>query len=185
MNNHMNEHYYILTGAIGAGKSTVLKVLSHYGFITVDEPAREIIAQQREIKGEGLYDHSPSLFYNLMLSRAIFQYKHYQHTTKNILGDRGIPDNVAYAQLFSINPEAAENAAALYRYNQKVFFFPAVEHIYINDDERKISFQEAKAFGEKIQDAYISLGYTLIEVPFNTPEMRAEFIINTITAGQK
>jgi len=46
----VNQHYYVLTGAMGAGKSTLLKQLRDLGYATIDEPAREIIAQQRELK---------------------------------------------------------------------------------------------------------------------------------------
>lgn len=176
----LNTHYFILTGAMGAGKSTILNEFRKLGLTTVDEPAREIIAEQREIDGDGIYERSPNLFYNLMLSRAIYQYKQYQNIPNKVIWDRGIADNIIHAKLSNINAQAAENAAKIYRYNSTVFYFPAWEEIYTNDEERKMSFLEAKLFGERLKEVYIELGYTIIDVPFGALEIRAKYILNKI-----
>ena len=90
----INRQYFILTGAMGSGKSTLLKALHNLGYQTIGEPAREIIAEQREIDGEGLYDRDPRLFYYRMLSRAISQYKQNNGSSYPIIWDRGITDNM-------------------------------------------------------------------------------------------
>lgn len=43
----------IITGAMGSGKSTVLKLLKAGGLTVVEEPARETLAEQRSIEDEG------------------------------------------------------------------------------------------------------------------------------------
>jgi len=101
-------------------------------------------------------------------------------SSNKIIWDRSVVDNIAYAKLFNLNTKAAENAAKIYRYNSKVFFLPAWESIYINDEERKMSFSDAKLFGENVKALYIQLGYTLIEVPCQNPSMRAKFIIDKL-----
>jgi predicted ATPase len=45
-----NNNFFILTGAMGAGKSTVLKELRKLKLTCVDEPARQLLAEQRDIK---------------------------------------------------------------------------------------------------------------------------------------
>ena len=45
------------------------------GFLGVDEPAREILAEQRAIGGCGVADKDPQLFCDLMLERAITDYQ--------------------------------------------------------------------------------------------------------------
>jgi len=176
----MNKNHYILTGAIGAGKTTVLKALNKLGYLTIPEPAREIIAEQREIDGEGVYDRDPKLFYYLMLSRAIFQYQQSLNASTPIIFDRGIADNIAYGKLFNLDTLAAENAAKLYRYHTKVFFLPAWEAIYTTDNDRQLSFEEAKHFGEQLKQIYLELDYDLIEVPCIKPHLRADFITNVL-----
>lgn len=93
----------IITGAMGSGKSTVLKLLKAEGFIVVEEPAREILAEQRSIGDEGVPEKNPKLFVQLLLSRAIYQYKQMQEAYDTVIFDRGIPDNIAYAQLFKLD----------------------------------------------------------------------------------
>lgn len=168
---------YILTGAIGAGKTSVLNELKRQGVITVPEPAREIIAEQRSIQGEGLYDQNPALFYQLMLSRSIYQHKQYTNTQTPVIFDRGIADNIVYADLFGLDHTAALNAAKLYRYQPTVFFLPAWEEIYVNDEDRQLSFLDAKKFGDALYKAYESLGYTLIKIEPDTPIKRAAQIL--------
>lgn len=165
----------VITGAMGSGKSTVLQLLKAQGFNVVSEPAREILAEQRSIGDEGVPEQNPKLFTQLLLSRAIFQYKQ-QAIHDIVIFDRGIPDNIAYAQLFNLDYLPASNAAKLYRYDTDVFIFPAWDKIYTTDDERIMSFEDAKAFGDSVQKIYTECGYNLIEVPRVSPEERVKFI---------
>ena len=41
-----NLNFYILTGGPGSGKSTVFKLLSDMGYLTVEETGRNIIQKQ-------------------------------------------------------------------------------------------------------------------------------------------
>ncbi len=173
-------NYFVLTGAMGAGKSTLLNKLIALNYTCIEEPARPIISQQRNIGGQGIYEKNPALFIELMLSRAIFQFQQAQSYQGPVIFDRGVPDMMGYANLAGIELAHLKKAAELYRYNPIVFFTPAWQEIYTTDDERKMSFEAASEFGENIKKIYLELGYKVIDVPFDTPEMRAEFIINTI-----
>jgi hypothetical protein len=65
---------FVVTGAPGSGKTPILRELVRLGFLGVDEPAREILAEQRAIGGNGVYDKDPQLFCDLMLERAVADY---------------------------------------------------------------------------------------------------------------
>jgi len=170
----------ILTGAMGSGKSTVLKLLNRKGFITVEEPARPILAEQRSIEGVGVPDKNPELFVQLLLSRAIFQYKMMQEKDNLVIYDRGIPDNIGYAEIFRLETKSAEIASKLFRYETHVFFFPGWKEIYATDDERKMSFEAANAFGDNVRKIYQNCDYSIIDVPYVSPEERAHFIIEQL-----
>ncbi len=177
MSQRYKHNYFILTGAMGAGKSTTLKELKKLGLLCIDEPARDILAEQRAIDSNGVPDRDPKLFTELLLSRSIHQFKHMENYQGPIVYDRGILDNLSYAKLFELNLKPYINAAHLFKYNKQVFFLPAWEAIYENDDERKMTFEQAKQFGEVLRKSYEDLGYHIIEIPMTDPPARAAFII--------
>lgn len=183
--NLMCKQYFILTGAMGAGKSTLLKILQDKQISTIPEPAREIIAQQRAIEGEGIYDRDPKLFHHLMLSRSIFQYQQYQSYSRSVIFDRGIADNIGYARLFGLDDTPAMNAAKLYRYHDQVFFLKGWKEIYQTDEDRLMPFEQAHQFGEMVKKIYEDLGYEILEVPLLSPEKRVDFIMKIIEKNKK
>lgn len=168
---------FILTGPPGSGKSAVIEKLKEEEICCVDEYAREIISEQRSINGKGLYDHDPELFKELMLSRAIHDYKKSVDTEITIF-DRGIPDILAYTDCFNLIAGAELKAAEAYKYNPLVFFAPSWKEIYTNDQERQISFEEAKLFGDNLIKIYAKLGYELLALPNGTIEERVSLIKN-------
>ncbi len=165
---------------MGGGKSTILQQLKKRGFMVIDEPARQILAEQRNIGGEGIPEKNPQLFTELMLSRAIFQFKEMHDYQGPIIFDRGIADNIAYASLFNLKLPSTEGAAGKYCYNEQVFFATAWEGIYCMDDERRMSFAEAKKFAEEVRSIYENLGYKILDLPLDSPEVRAKFILDNI-----
>lgn len=171
-------NFIVLTGAPGSGKSRILFELDKMGYRGVDEPARQILSEQRKIQGEGVPEKSSRLFTDLLLSRATFQYKQLLDYKEPVFFDRGIPDNVAYAILFDIDEKTLWNAAREYSYNKQVFFTPSWKEIYKTDEERKMSFEEASQFGEYFKTVYSKLGYDLVEVPCEEPKRRAQFIVD-------
>jgi predicted ATPase len=87
---------------------------------------------------------------------------------------------IAYARLFQLDETPYTNAAREFRYNPNVFYFPAWESIYTTDSERKMSFEDASAFGSVVSSIYAGCGYHLLDVPRLTVDERAQFILNCI-----
>ena len=173
-------NFYILSGAMGAGKSAVLSRLRDLGIPCVPEPAREILAEQRLIQAMGVPEKNADLFSMLMLSRSIHNYYENRAMATAVVFDRGIPDMIAYARLFKLDETSYTNAAQEFRYNPTVFYLPAWEEIYTNDSERKMSFEDAKAFGAVVKSIYEELGYLILEVPRFSLEERVQFILARI-----
>ncbi|HEY9537939.1 MAG TPA: AAA family ATPase [Kiloniellaceae bacterium] len=171
------DHYFVLTGAPGSGKTTVLNALRQLGIATVDEPARQILAEQRSIGGAGVPDRNPALFTELLLSRALYAHRRHSDSEGPLLFDRGLPDVIGYARLFGAPAEAATAAARRYRYNRTAFLAPALPEIYCRDDERTMSFEAARDFGEMIRGGYKTLGYEIVELPRAAPGARAGFML--------
>jgi predicted ATPase len=159
----------VITGAMGSGKSTLLAELRRRGFAVVPEPARIVLAEQRAAGGDGVPDRSPQRFCDLMLERMKRDYDEHPRA----FYDRGIPDLIGYARLFGLEPPRVMG----HRYDDRVFVLPAWREIYATDDERTMTFEMAETFGEDVRRIYESLGYEIVDVPKNTPEARARFIV--------
>lgn len=177
----MNKNnYYILTGAFGSGKSTVLEALKKQGFLCVNEPARIILSQQRAVNGNGVPETNPGLFTKLMAEQAVKTYTQYINETKPVIFDRAIPDLAAYAKIFGLGITEYFKLSESYKYNLNVFCFNGWREIYKNDDERKADFETSNAFGVSVKQIYIELGYNVIDVPFTDIFSRTEYILSRV-----
>ena len=151
---------FILTGAPGSGKTAVLNRLRDQ-FTCVDEPAREILAEQRSTGGKGTWDQDPSLFVHLLLQRSIDNHGTAGRSEGPVIFDRGIPDCIVYAVLAGVDVGPSLEAAATYRYHPHVLFIEPWEAIYETDEERVMTFQDTVSFSESLKEVYERVGYVL------------------------
>lgn len=172
----INEKYIIVTGAPGTGKSSLLRLIEDEGFKVIEEPAREILSEQREIDGNGIPELNTELFRDLILSRSISKYLSTFDTEKYTFFDRGVLDTAAYSDLFNLSSDIDVNAAKRYKANNNVFIAPPWKEIFVNDRERKMSFEATFYFNESLKNYYFKLGYNLIELPLSDVRTRVEFI---------
>jgi predicted ATPase len=170
-----SSNLFILTGAPGTGKTAILRQLGNE-FTSVDEPAREILAEQRATGGRGTWDQDPSLFVRLLLQRSIEKYAMARRSEETVIFDRAIPDCVVYAVLAGSNPTPSLKAVDVYRYQPHVLFLEPWSHIYETDEERIMSFDDTVSFGRELRDVYERSGYTLVEVPRDSIGGRATFV---------
>ena len=94
--------------------------------------------------------------------------------------DRGIPDLIGYFELFGLDASDAAAAAAEHRYHDLVFVLPSWPEIYVTDSERRMTFEAAAAFGDRVRRIYVELGYSVVDVPCNTIVARTRFILDTL-----
>jgi predicted ATPase len=176
------ENYFIVTGAMGSGKTTLIKEIKRSGVSVVDEPARQILVEQRAMGGTGVPEIDPQRFTDLMLSRLTSSYDKFREHNETVLFDRGIPDAIGYAKLFGLDLPPFKTASHSMPYNNSVFILPAWPEIYSTDDERKMSYEAAADFGADLRDIYETLGYRLIDVPKTPVKERVTFVLEHIRA---
>jgi predicted ATPase len=172
----------IITGAPGSGKTAILDRLRST-VRCVDEPAREILSEQRSIGGDGAPDRDPSLFVDLLLQRSVAKHRATEALEGTVAFDRGVPDCVAYATMLGVDPALSIRACDVYRYHPEVFVLAPWEQIYVVDDERTMSFADTLGFHAAIVDAYRGAGYTLVEVPRGSADQRAAFVRGRIMSS--
>jgi len=173
-------NYIAITGAPGSGKTTLMREFAIRGITCIEEPARQLIAEQRAIGGNALPEKDPSLFVEHLLSQSIQNFQSSIESDNLILFDRGIPDVIAYARWYNLSLGKIQKACQDMRYRQQVFLLSPWEEIYSTDEERKMTFEQTIIFHEYLKDAYRSAEYQLIEVPQSSIEDRCKFMLGII-----
>lgn len=169
---------FVITGGLGVGKTSVLSLLSPR-YETVAEPARELIAEHRATGDDVTIDQRPELFVEKLISRSIEKYSSASSSAVTVF-DRGLPDCIAYAMAYELDPGPALDAASRYPYEDSVFVAAPWEEIYTTDDMRRATFAEAEAFHADVVETYQRLGYQIIDLPLVSAQERASFIFSYI-----
>jgi predicted ATPase len=172
------EHYFIITGGPGAGKSTLIDALRDAGFRTGEEAGRRIIKDQVAIGGRALPWIDPALFAEIMLSEDIRAHHEHLAAPGSVFFDRGVPDVIGYLRLVGLAvPPHMMKATALCRYNRRVFVCPPWPEIFRQDRERKQTIAEAERTYASLVGTYTELGYELVEVPKRPVNERVRFVL--------
>ncbi len=94
--------------------------------------------------------------------------------------DRGIPDVLAYMDFFG---QGYDKEFVKYcedhRYDS-VFIVPPWEDIYVSDNERLETYEEAEKIHHALMNTYSQYGYEPIEVPKDIVPERISFILETL-----
>jgi len=169
---------FVVSGAPGSGKTAVLRSLRDVPI--VEEPARAVLAEQRASGGRGTWDQDTALFVRLLLERAIDDHRRASAQGGTTLLDRGIPDCTVYAARAGVDTTPSVDASATFRYEPAVLFFEPWSAIYTTDEERRLDFDGAVAFGEALRDTYVRCGYSIVTVPRGAVDERAAFVRRAI-----
>ncbi len=167
----------VITGGPGSGKTSLINFLAKHGFQCVQEISREITLQAQKEGIDQLFLTDPILFSQKLLEGRLKQFKETYYFQKSILFyDRGLPDITAYMDYTSTNyPNYFKETCQNYRYDF-VFLLPPWEEIYLQDNERYETFEEAKKIYINILNTYKNYGYNIVEVPSGSLEFRMNFI---------
>ncbi len=174
----MNQKF-IITGAPGTGKTSIINELKKRGFSISKEISREIIADELKQGGDVLPWKNLKAFSERV---ALLRKTQFDNAPENKLHffDRSIIDVFAYMKLDKICSKSLELQLGETQYATTVFYTPIWKEIYINDTERKEDIISAIKVEETLLSCYKSFGYTLIEIPKLTITQRADFILSKI-----
>lgn len=173
-----NPNAFMITGGPGAGKSTLIEVLRRRGEICVKESGRAIILDQLRIRGRGLPWIDPDLYAELVLARDLANFRTFAGAPSRVFFDRGVAELAGYfTPKGLVAPPHMRRAAEVCRYNRRAFAAPPWQAIYVNDSERKQTFAEAEAVFQAACRACLEQGYELIELPLDSVEARADFVL--------
>jgi predicted ATPase len=173
------DRFFALTGGPGSGKTTLIEALRANGFATATEAGRGIIRDQMAVGGPALPWQDRALFAELMLSWELRSWRAAHAEPGPVFFDRGVPETMGYLRLCGLPvPDHVTGAARKFRYARRVFVAPPWPEIFIQDEERKQTFDEAERTFRSVTGVYAEFGYDLLPLPLAPVQERLRFIID-------
>lgn len=169
----------VISGCSGGGKTSLLEELARRGYRTVPEPGRRIVREELAASGAALPWVDMTAFAWRALELAAKDIADAPQDADWIFFDRGLIDA---AVAFSVSTETplAEHLNRSQPYHDIVFLVPPWREIYVQDDERALSYEVAVSEYIHLRAAYPSLGYQVAELPRVSVAERADLILSML-----
>jgi predicted ATPase len=176
------DNFFVLTGASGSGKSSIIAALNRRGFRCVEEVGRQVVRDEVRAGSNGTPWQDSDRFMALVFARYVEAFVGIAERRAPVFFDRGIPESMGAALAAGLPPDADRlHAATTLRYNRTVFVTPPWPEIYVTDAERRHTFDEGVAHHRAELAAYLACGYVPLEVPRAPIEDRVAFILQNVS----
>ena len=164
---------YIITGAPGTGKTTLINYLSKE-YACMNEVSRKVISGEQEKGGDGTPWQNLPKFARLLYQAFILEL---DSNPQAQFTDRSLLDLIAYLQLEG-HPIPTELKHFPYhdQFMNQVFFAPAWETIYHQDAQRQQSFAYCEKLEKSLRQSYQQLGFEVIILPRVSVSERVVFV---------
>ncbi|MGF1725867.1 AAA family ATPase [Photobacterium nomapromontoriensis] len=166
----------IITGGPGAGKTSLVEALTQRGYMTFAEVSRTLIRDQSAQENGILPWTDLPRFAALCLDMMSLQREQAGRGTMPAFVDRAIGDICAYLSLGG-HQVTADYLDAAKGYYPTVFFCAPNREIYVQDEERPHTFEDAEQIHQQLLATYQGLGYQTIEVPWLVLEARTNWLL--------
>jgi predicted ATPase len=175
---------YVVTGAPGAGKTSVVQALDADGFFVIPEAATELIAQEQS-RGV-LEPWWSSGFVDRVGRRQVEEANHAEAELQ--LLDRSLVCTLALERYLQLPPSpflaaAVDSMVRDDTYQRDVFFVRLLSFV-VPSAVRRITYPEALEFERVHEQTYLELGFRLIDVPPGTVTERADLIRSRVEEGR-
>ncbi len=177
----MSTKKIVITGGPGTGKSSIITELLKRGYTCLEEISRQVILEARKDGVDQLFLKNPLLFSKLLLKGRKQQYDEAEnHESDLVFIDRGLPDVLAYMDF--IGDEFPKSFIDMCKNNvyDYVFILSPWQEIFSSDSERYENFEQAVSIHHHLLDTYKKYEYNLLDVPFDTVEKRADYILKIL-----
>jgi predicted ATPase len=175
------DHFVVISGCSGGGKSTLLADLARRGYSVVDEPGRRIVKEELGEGGSALPWVDELAFCRRAIAMALADRASAVGLQGWVFFDRGLVDAAAGLQHLTGEPTLMKLGQS-HRYHRRVFLAPPWPEIYGTDPERRHSFDVAVAEYPRLLAGYSALGYELIVLPKVDVAERGTFVLSTLAA---
>jgi predicted ATPase len=177
---------YILTGAPGAGKTAVLRMLEAAGFAVVEEAATDVITLGNALGRDEPWQERDFIGKVLALQRQ--RQDAVRANPGTVFFDRSPACTLALSRYLAAytgtapSPALASEVSALMArggYQTTVFFLRNLGFVQPSA-ARRISFEDSLVFERIHEETYRELGFSLVDVPAGPLAGRVELIRQTV-----
>lgn len=169
-----------ITGAPGTGKTALIHVLEQRGCSCFHEYSRQIIRDSLNRNSDVLPWKDLYAFSELLWEERLNQHRHATAWQIHFY-DRTIVDIMAYCEAAGLPvAELWEEYARSHRYDPVVYITPPWADIYVQDNERKETFDQLEDIHDQLLHTYQRLGYKLKEIPRMEVESRANWLMKQL-----
>ena len=168
---------YIITGAPGTGKTTLINLLKT-SIPCMEEVSRRVIINEQENNRNGIPWGDINRFSDLV----------YELTSKELLNpntqicDRSLLDLEAYLAVENKDiPDYLQSFPYRKTYHKTVFFAPTWFEIYCQDAQRLQEFNYCLKIEKALFECYTKKGFEIIMLPKSSPKNRKKLILETIS----
>ncbi len=176
-------HFVVISGCSGGGKSTLLAALSDRGYAVVEEPGRRIVEDETKGSGSALPWVDMTAFARRAVAMALQDRDDASRYEGWVFFDRGLVDAAAALEHVSGEP-ALERFCQAHRYHKRVFLVPPWPEIYVTDPERRHGLDAAMAEYDRLLAAYSLLGYDISILPKTDITERADFVLQMLAGDE-
>jgi predicted ATPase len=175
----VEEHFVIISGCSGGGKSTLLAELGQRGFVTIEEPGRRVVREELASGGDALPWIDGIGFARRISALAKQDYNAARARPGPVFFDRGLIDAAVALEHLTGEPILAD-LAIRHRYSNPVFLAPPWPELFASDAERRHDFTSAVTEYSRLAAAYPALGYDVILLPKVSVAKRLAFILERV-----
>lgn len=168
--------WYVITGTLSSGKTTIINKLALRGYQTVPEAARVLIdkCEAQKISTQELRKDE-RLFQQRVLQMKLDTEKSLSRNMVTFF-DRGVPDSIAYFKVCGLDTGELEKISRD-RY-RKIFFLeklpPEEDYARVEDTKTRIDIDKL------LRQSYVDLGYEVVKIPVLSIKERLKLILSKI-----
>ncbi len=164
---------YIITGAPGTGKTSLLNVLEQ-GYDCMEEVSRKVIASEQAKNSDGTPWQDLSKFVELVYESFVIDLK---ANPQALFTDRSLLDLIAYLEVEGkVIPGWLDQFPYHDHFYKKVFFAPTWGDIYHQDEQRQQTFDYCIQLAKALSKTYDEKGFEMHLLPKVNPEERSIFV---------
>lgn len=172
-------NWYVLTGAAGSGKSSIINELSRRGYATCPEAAT-LVLNEMNSRGEDVEDFQNTMNFHRRVEKTNRDMESRTPESQHVFMDRSLLDNLAYKEHFQGKSDTylIDEVEGKYR---KIFF---LERIPFEKNDREERKESAPFIKDKLWKYYRKAGYEPVKIPLGTVNERTDEILNHINPSR-